>query len=119
MTRRVSLDDQRTLFDRSGGQSKMKIVRFSYLLLLGAASCFAQSKTPVINFAETTGMVGIADGETARFNVMNPGAVAPAVGVVCTAALAFVNTNGVTVKLLTVTVTPGRSASFDLTSDTD
>ena len=65
----------------------------------------------------SSGMVGIVEGQIARLNVLNPGVVAPAV--VCPAALKFLDSQGALLKSTTVTVLPGKSASFDLFGDVD
>ena len=65
----------------------------------------------------SSGMVGIVEGQIARLNVLNPGVVAPAV--VCPAALKFLDSQGALLKSTSVTVLPGKSASFDLFGDVD
>jgi hypothetical protein len=67
----------------------------------------------------TTGAVGIAYGQTARFNVLNRGIAAPAVGVVCSAVLSYYDGKGAMLKQSTVTVLPGQIGSLDLFSDVD
>jgi hypothetical protein len=36
---------------------------------------------------KTTAMIGLAQGQTAQLNLLNPGVQAPATGVICTAAV--------------------------------
>jgi hypothetical protein len=67
----------------------------------------------------TTGVVGIAYGQTARFNVLNRGIAAPAVGVVCSAVLTYYDGKGAMLKQSTVTVLPRQIGSLDLFSDAD
>jgi len=64
-------------------------------------------------------MVGIADAQTAQLNLLNPGVEAPATGVICTAAVSFVDAAGTVLKTATVTAAPGTSTSFILRSDVD
>ena len=68
---------------------------------------------------QTTGMIGIASGQTAQLNLLNPGIQAPAMGVLCTATVSFVDAGGKVLKSATLTVIPGQSQSFALKSDTD
>ncbi len=85
---------------------------------LASAGVFAQViQTPAV--ARTTGMIGLAEGQTARINVLNPGLAAPAVGATCTAMLEFLNGSGTVLKSTAVTVAPGHAALFDLFSDAD
>src|SRR5579875_2085474 len=87
----------------------MNFARYCCLFLAGAA----------LSLAQATGMVGIADSETARFNVLNPGAVAPALGVICSATISFLDANNSILKSAAVSLPPGKSAFLDLHSDTD
>jgi hypothetical protein len=85
-----------------------------------AVGLFAQSN-PVAPTPETrtSGMVGVVDGQVARVNVLNPGVVAPAVGVVCTATLSFFDGAGTLLKTSPVIVLPGQSQSLDVFGDKD
>jgi hypothetical protein len=85
---------------------------------LGGCALSAQT-VPVTQVIKTTGMVGIADAQTAQFNLLNPGVLAPAVGMICTAQVSFVNANDTVLKSATLTIAPGKSASLTLRSDTD
>ncbi len=84
------------------------------LFFLGVAA-----SAQINNHIETFGMVGVADGQTARLNVLNQGVQAPALGLVCTVALSFVDEQGFVLKTSTVAVPPGRSAFLDLDSTAD
>jgi hypothetical protein len=85
---------------------------------LTAAGVFAQVvTTPAVT--RTTGMIGLAEGQTARLNVLNPGVEPPAVGMICAATLAFIDSTGKVLKSTTVSVIPGQSQLFDLFSDVD
>jgi hydroxymethylglutaryl-CoA reductase len=81
-------------------------------------SAFAQPAVLPLT-VQTTAMVGIADGQTARLNLLNPGVLAPALGVICTARISFLDADGNLLKSTEVSVIPGRSAAFDLRSDAD
>lgn len=84
---------------------------------LAATGLFAQ--TVPTQETKTTGAVGIAYGQTARFNVLNRGVAAPAAGVVCSAVLAYYDGKGALLKQSTVTVLPDQISSLDLFSDVD
>jgi hypothetical protein len=89
---------------------------------VAAAGAFAQViTTPAVT--RTTGMIGLAEGQTARLNVLNPGAgpssVAPVAVATCSAILEFLDGAGTVLKTMSVNVTPGQSAPFDLFSDAD
>ncbi len=84
---------------------------------LAVTGLFAQSVAT--HETRTTGVVGIANGQTARFNVLNRGIAAPAVGVVCSAVLTYYDGKGAMLKQSTVTVLPGQIGSLDLFTDAD
>src|ERR1700683_3825078 len=86
---------------------------------------FAQT-TPAAPAQElrTSGVVGIAQGQTARFNVLNPAPAASitstaAVPPVCSAALKYYDAVGALLKSSTVTVPAGTAGYLDLFSDVD
>ena len=89
-----------------------KLFCYACLLALGAGGIFAQAVPPPV--LETSGMAGLAFGETARLNVLNPTTVAS-----CSAALAFLDASGAVLKTQTISVPAGKSVSFDLRSDSD
>ena len=95
-----------------------RFAQLSCALALAAAALSAQT-VPVPASVETTAMVGIAEGQTAQLNLLNPGVLAPAVGVLCSANVAFVDATGTVVKTALVMVAPGKSASVAVRSDTD
>lgn len=81
---------------------------------LAVTGLFAQS-TPVPE-ARTSGMIGLAYGQTARINVLNKGVLPPAVGAVCSATLAFYDGQGTLLKSMPVpTINPGTAAYLDIT----
>jgi len=91
--------------------------RLTCVLALGAIALSAQ--TFPAESVQTTGMAGIAAGQTARLNLLNPGALPPALGAICTAAVTYFDGSGAILKTATVTVAPGTSMAVDLHGDTD
>jgi len=96
----------------------LKCTHLTCALALSSIALSAQA-IPVTNTVQTTGMIGIADAQTAQLNVLNPGILPPAVGVICTASVSFVDANGNVLKTTSLSVAPGKSLPFDLRSDTD
>jgi hypothetical protein len=94
-----------------------KCVRLTCAFLVAGAALFAQSTIPAV--VTTTGMVGLAEDQTARLNLLNPGVLPPATGAVCTASVVFMNAAGTVVKSATVTVAPGKSGGVILDSLAD
>ena len=92
--------------------------RLTCVLTLGAMALAAQTVTPPTAL-ETTAMVGIAVGQTARLNLFNPGVQAPATGVVCTAMVQYLDENDTVLKTVTVAVPPGKAVGVQLHGDTD
>jgi hypothetical protein len=87
---------------------------------LAAVGAFAQSTSLPVVVTHTSGMIGVAEGQTARLNVLNPGVAAPALGVVCSAILSFLDSTGKVLKSTSVSVLPGTAAApFNLASDAD
>src|SRR5215469_16198313 len=95
-----------------------KSLYLTCVLALSAVTLSAQV-APVLPDVRTTGMVGIGDAQTAQLNVLNPGVEAPALGIVCTAAVPFVDASGTVLKSATLTIAPGKSMPFVLRSDVD
>jgi len=78
---------------------------------LAAFGLYAQTNvTPPVRVTRTTGIVGIAEGQTAQLNALNLG-IAPAgtSGATCSALLAFVADDGTVLKTKIVNVSPGTS----------
>jgi len=93
---------------------------FTGAVLAVTGGALAQSTAPMLPIAlRTSGTVGLTAGQTARLNVLNPGALAPAVGVLCAAQLSFLNAQGTVLKTTSVSVPPGESLSFNLDRDVD
>jgi len=69
---------------------------------------------------QTFGMVGLAEGQTARLNLLNPGVLPPlATGAICSAQVSFLDSKGAGLKTAPISVAPGQSVPFDLNRDTD
>jgi hypothetical protein len=96
----------------------LKYASLTCVLTLIAVALSAQV-TSVIPAVQTTGMVGIGDAQTAQLNLLNPGVAPPATGVVCSAAVSFVDAAGNVLKTTTFSVAPGKSMAFTLRSDID
>jgi hypothetical protein len=96
--------------------------KYSYLicaLFLNGTIALAQS-TPVQNRQLSSGVVGIAPGQTARWNVLYPTAPAPILQPICSVDLSVADDQGNSLKTTSVSqFTAGRSVSVDLNSDTD
>lgn len=91
---------------------------------LAASGLYAQTPTPTPSplpsqATLTSGIVGIAEGQTAKLNALNPGVAPPAMGAPCYGLLAFVDGNGKVLKSTTVSVTPGTSQAIAIDSDRD
>jgi hypothetical protein len=84
-----------------------------------SATILSAQSTPALPTVQTTAMVGLADGEIARLNLLNPGVLAPATGVICSAAVSFVDANGTVLKTGSLSIPPGKSMAFDLLSNVD
>jgi hypothetical protein len=87
------------------------------VLTMGAIALSAQ--TIPAETVSTTAMIGIATGQTARLNLLNPGVLPPALGVICTAEVTYFDGAGAVKKTAPVAVAPGTSQYVDLHSDTD
>ena len=96
----------------------LKLVQGICVFALAASGLMAQTVTPA-QAVETTGMAGVAGGQYAHFNVLNPGVLPPATGVMCSALLTFLGDDGGVLKTKLVSVAPGHSAYIDLFSDLD
>ncbi|HEX5229990.1 MAG TPA: hypothetical protein VFW44_19895 [Bryobacteraceae bacterium] len=84
------------------------------LAVAGQASLRAQPNIPA-QVTRTTAVVGIAEGQVAQLNALNPGVAAPAAtGALCTGVLAFVGDDGKILKTANVTVAPGASQALTL-----
>jgi hypothetical protein len=97
------------------------MMQWTCVLSLAASSLTAQNATPVVRLHHrSSGMVGIAGGQTARLNLLSPDLPAPlATGVMCSASVSFINAQGTVLKSGTLTVIPGQSVHIDLDSVAD
>jgi hypothetical protein len=72
------------------------------------------------NEQRTSEIVGVATGQTARWNVLYPTVPAPVLQPVCSVVLNIADADGNILKTITVSqFTAGKSASLDLNADTD
>lgn len=95
-----------------------KYVPLACIMTLSGFTLAGQTSFGLENL-RTTGMVGIASGQTAQLNLLNPGIQAPALGVICSATVSFVDSTGGVLKSATLSVPPGQSLSLALKSDVD
>src|SRR5580698_3955164 len=88
------------------------------VFIVAAAGIYAQTTAPnmTVTDTRTSGAVGIAQGQTARFNVLRPNETATTA---CSAVLTYFDGAGTQLKTATVTVTPGTVGYLDLFSDAD
>ena len=87
------------------------------VFMVAASGMFAQTTTNMpVTDTRTSGSVGIAQGQTARFNVLRPNETATAA---CSAVLTYFDGAGKRLKTSTVTVAPGTVGYLDLFSDAD
>jgi hypothetical protein len=86
---------------------------------LAAVGAYAQTVTPPAQVTRTTGVVGIAQGQTAQLNALNPGIAPPATGAICSGLLSFLGDDGKVLKTKSVNVAPGASQPLVLDSVID
>jgi hypothetical protein len=87
---------------------------------LAAAGLYAQTvSTPPPQVTLTSGIVSLAEGQTAQLNALNPGVAPPAMSVVCSALVTIIDGQGKVLKAATVAVPPGASRNIDVDSDKD
>ncbi len=86
-----------------------------------AAALYAQTvTTPPVQVKLTSGIVGIAEGQTAQLNALNPGVAPPAAtGLICFGLLSILGEDGTVLKSKTVSVAPGTSQSLVIDSVKD
>jgi hypothetical protein len=88
------------------------------VFVLAAARLLAQPMIPATD-TRTTGVIGIASGETARFNVLNDHMADAATTNTCSAVLTYYGADGTALKTSTVSVSPGTAGYLDLFSSSD
>lgn len=87
---------------------------------LAATGLYAQTNvTPPVQATRTTGIVGIAEGQTAQLNVLNLEDAASSTGATCSALLTFLADDGTILKSKTVNVAPGTSQPLVIDSVKD
>ena len=96
-----------------------KIARGICVFALAAAGLSAQTVTPPVQVTLTSGIVGIAEGQTAQLNALNPDIATATAVATCSGLLKFLGDDGMVLKSLTVNVAPGTSAHITLDSVTD
>jgi hypothetical protein len=95
-----------------------RYVLFVCALASSALTLSAQTAA-VASTVKTTAMIGLAQGQTAQLNLLNPGVQPPATGVICTAVVSFFDAVGTLLKSSVVSVPPGKSDPVDLVSEAD
>jgi hypothetical protein len=80
---------------------------------------FAQAVSAPAQQTYTFAMLGVAEGQTVRLNVLNEGFAPPTGGSACSGRLTFLDAKGTAIKSEVVNVAPGQSMSYDLFSDRD
>jgi hypothetical protein len=94
--------------------------RISVFALMAVGLSAQTATTPPAQETLTSGIVGIAEGQTARLNALNAGVVPPAAtGASCSGLLAFVADDGTILKTKTVSVAAGASGEIVLDSVLD
>jgi hypothetical protein len=98
----------------------LKFAQGISVFALAAIGLYAQT-TPVApaQVTRTSGIVGIAEGQTAQLNALNPGVALPATGAICPGLLTFLDDSGKVLKSKTVNVAPGTSQSLAIDSVID
>ena len=91
----------------------------SCVVILNGALAMAQPPS-LQNQQQTSGVIGITPGQTARFNVLYPTAPAPILQPLCSATLTIADDQGKVLKTSNIPqFTAGKSVSLDLNADTD
>ena len=94
-------------------------ILLSSIVILNAALAMAQGPS-FTNRQQTSGIVGIVAGQSARVNVLYPTAPAPILQPLCSLTLAIVNDQRNVLKSATIPqLIAGNSASLQLNADTD
>ena len=105
----------------SGFRSLATVCAVAVGLLGSMQRAEAQATNPIAipSIEFSSGMVGLAFGQTARLNVVNVGAATPS-PIPCVLVLAFQDADGRILKQMFVSVMAGKAAQLDLTlSDID
>ncbi|MGB6943886.1 MAG: hypothetical protein WBE37_15920 [Bryobacteraceae bacterium] len=92
----------------------------SVFALAAIGLCAQTVITPPAQVLRTSGMVGIAEGQTAQLNALNPGVMPPtATGMICSGLLSIIGDDGTVLKSKTVNVAPGTSQALVIDSVKD
>ena len=90
------------------------------ILIMNGALATAQVAPSFQNQQQTSGVVGVTGGQTARLSVLYPTAPAPILQVLCAATLVIADDQGKVLKSMDVSqLVAGKSVSVDLNADTD
>ena len=82
---------------------------YSSVMLAASAVGAAMAQAPNVPLTRVTGIIGISGAQTARLNVLNPGAGAPLLGIECHATLNLLNDQGEAIKSSTATINRGTA----------
>lgn len=93
--------------------------RLSVFALAAVGLCAQTVITPPAQVTLTSGMVGIAEGQTAQLNALNPGDTPAAADVACSGLLTVLGEDGKVLKSATLSVSPGTSQHISLDSVMD
>jgi hypothetical protein len=100
------------------GETMLKLAQGICVFALASMGLFvsalsAQTNIPV-TVTRTTGLVGIAEGQTAQLNALNPND-----STTCTGLLSFIGDDGTVLKTKSVSVAPGTGMHLTLDSVLD
>jgi hypothetical protein len=88
------------------------------IVFVNSVLAVAQVSPSFQNQQRTSGVVGIAAGQTARLNVLYPAAPAPILQPLCSATLSIADSNKVLNSMNFPQITPGQIVSIDVNADT-
>lgn len=99
---------------------RIRVLGAVFVSIAGLAAAQTTNMPVFFPQVQTFGMVGLAEGQTARLNLLNPGVLPPlATGAICSAQVSFLDSKGAVLKTAPISVAPGQSVPFDLNRDTD
>lgn len=102
-----------------------KLIQWTCVSALSLWTLSAQTATPAVplplrgEHLRTSGMVGLAEGQTVLLNLLAPRVPATTTPVACSAGVAFLDAQANVLKSGVLTVLPGQSSSFAMDSDAD
>ena len=92
------------------------------VFLIAAGGLLAQTTSipnPAPGTTFTSAMAGIAQGQAARFNMLNVAAPSSVTTAICAASVTFYDAAGAVLKMSNVTAAAGAAGHLDLFSDAD